>query len=433
MSIDPEILQAVDRIQVIDTHEHQEEEWQRLTQKIDFYRLFTHYAASDLVTAGLREESLRKLENPEVPIDEKWRLFEPFYLAARNTAYCKAVQIAIRDLYEIEELDRKTYVTLTERMRERNKPGVVSWILRDRCRIRLAQVNALDTGYFRVKTDAELFQQDLSVVDLLRWPSAVESLERHLDVSITSLAAYADAIEKLFAKYGSMADAIKQQSAYFRPQFFADVPDADAERVFNATLKKPKETTPEQERVMTDWAFHRCVRHCIEHDLPIKIHTGYEAGNNDMCLENLNPNLLSNLFRQYPRAKFDIFHIGYPYEAELVAVAKQYANVYVDMCWAWIIDPIASRHFLKRCLTAVPASKIFAFGGDYMYAEPVYGHLRLARHGIARCLSELVEEEFFTRDQAIAVAHRILHDNAAIVFRVDEKQEILRRAQQTKA
>jgi len=107
--------------------------------------------------------------------------------------------------------------------------------------------------------------------------------------------------------------------------------------------------------------------------------------------------------------------------------------VYVDMCWAWIIDPIASRHFLKRCLTAVPASKIFAFGGDYMYAEPVYGHLRLARHGIARCLSELVEEEFFTRDQAIAVAHRILHDNAAIVFRVDEKQEILRRAQQTKA
>lgn len=432
MKTDPDIQQAVDAIHVIDTHEHQEEESVRLGAKLDFYRMFQHYAGSDLVVAGMSHESMRKLENPDVPIDEKWRLFEPHYLSARNTAYLKAARIAIRDLYGIDELNKSTYATLTERMRERNKPGVVRWILRDRCRIRCGQVNALDTQFFRLQTDPELFQQDLSVVAMLRWPSAIQGLEKELNVSITSFKHYADAIDKLFATYAPYADAIKQQSAYGRPQVFADVPDSDAERVFNAAVKDPGGIPADQKKLMEDWAFHRCIRLCIEHDLPIKIHTGYEAGENDMRLENLNPDQLSNLFRQYPRAKFDVFHIGYPYHDELVALAKQYANVYVDMCWAWIIDPQASRQFLKQCLTAVPANKIFAFGGDYRYAEPVYGHLRLARDGIARCLSELVEEEYFSRDEAIAIAHRILHDNQAVVFRVDAKQEALRRAQQEK-
>ncbi len=187
MEIDPEIQQAVDSIHVIDTHEHQEEESVRLGVKLDFYRMFEHYAESDLVVAGMPSESVGKLRNPEVPIDEKWRLFEPHYLAARNTAYLKAARIAIRDLYGIEELNGSTYATLTERMRERNKPGVVRWILRDRCRIRCGQVNNLENKFFRLKTDPDLFQQDLSVVAMLRWPSAIASLEKEFNVSITTL------------------------------------------------------------------------------------------------------------------------------------------------------------------------------------------------------------------------------------------------------
>ena len=36
---------------------------------------------------------------------------------------------------------------------------------------------------------------------------------------------------------------------------------------------------------------------------------------------------------------FDIFHIGYPYQQTLSALAKNFANVYIDMCWAHIISP----------------------------------------------------------------------------------------------
>jgi predicted TIM-barrel fold metal-dependent hydrolase len=148
-----------------------------------------------------------------------------------------------------------------------------------------------------------------------------------------------------------------------------------------------------------------------------------------MWLDNLKPWPLSNLFIKYPKAKFDLFHIGYPFQEEILALAKHFTSVYVDMCWAWIIDWHASLRFLKQYLTAAPANKLFAFGGDYGTPEPVYGHLRLARDGIARALSELVEENYFTKDEAIAIAHRILHDNAAVTFKVDAKMAALKQAQ----
>lgn len=426
--MNPEIKQAVDSIQVIDTHEHQIEESERLQQKLDFFSLFTTYAVSDLVLAGMTKESRAKCENPDVSIDEKWRLFEPHYLASRHTGYMRAVRIAIRDLYGIEKLNRNTYATLTDRIRARNKPGVLRWILRERSNIRICQVCAPGKTY-RLHTDADLFQQDLDISFLMTWPLQIEKLSRITNMSVNNLKSYGKAIDKLIAMHAPIADAIKQVCAYWRTIHFSTVSDADAERIFEATLMNAEQVPFDQRILVRDWAFHRCIQRAIDHDLPIKIHTGYTAGNNAMQLDNLNPRLLTNLLIAYPKAKFALFHIGYPYQEEMLAIAKHFSNVYLDMCWSWILDHLAARRFLKQFLTTVPASKLFAFGGDYPNAEPVYGHLRMARDGIARVLSELVEEEWFTADEAIAVAQRILHDNAAVVFKVDAKMAALRAAQ----
>ena len=86
------------------------------------------------------------------------------------------------------------------------------------------------------------------------------------------------------------------------------------------------------------------------------------------------------------------------------------------MCWAWVIDAAASRQFLRQFLTAAPANKLFAFGGDYIVAEPVYGHLRIARDNITRVLSELVDEGYFKVEEAVAIARRILRENALAVL-----------------
>jgi len=74
---------------------------------------------------------------------------------------------------------------------------------------------------------------------------------------------------------------------------------------------------------------------------------------------------LCRLYEDFPDARFVIFHIGYPYHHEVVAIAKHYHNVFVDMCWAWLLDPAESIQFLRSFITAVPYNKLFAFAGDY--------------------------------------------------------------------
>jgi predicted TIM-barrel fold metal-dependent hydrolase len=364
----------------------------------------------------MANEDWERCVDPASPLDKKWKLFEPWYRAARNTGYCKAVEIAVRDLYGIDEINAKTIRSLSERIAERNRPGVHDWILRERCNIDQAHVNALETPFFRDKSDDKMLRQDLSIVQLLNWPIPFDELARDTGVDIASFQAYARAIDELFNRYGRKANGIKQQSAYWRPQHFEDVSDADAERVFERAVRDADSVSEADRKKLQDWGFHRCVRNAMEYDLALKIHTGYKVAINYMELSDIRAAALNNVFIQYPKAKFSLFHISYPYQHEVVALCKHFRNVYADMCWSWIIDPEASRQFLRQFLTAVPANKLFAFGGDYIVAEPVYGHLRIARDGITRVLSELVADGYLVVPEAIEIARRILRDNALAVF-----------------
>jgi predicted TIM-barrel fold metal-dependent hydrolase len=119
-------------------------------------------------------------------------------------------------------------------------------------------------------------------------------------------------------------------------------------------------------------------------------------------------------------------HICYPYYEEILSVAKHYTNAYIDMCWSWIINPIAAKDFLKKYLVTAPANKILTFGGDYIPVEPVLGHAVVARRGIALALSELVEEGWLNLDRADELADMIMHDNARTIFKLPEKTRKLK-------
>ena len=85
-------------------------------------------------------------------------------------------------------------------------------------------------------------------------------------------------------------------------------------------------------------------------------------------------------------------------------MAKRFANAHVDMSWAWIIDPAGAQEFLKRYLVTAPANKVFTFGGDYSVVECVVGHAVMARRGIVQALTELVEEGWLGRHEALALS-----------------------------
>ncbi|MCY1719450.1 amidohydrolase family protein [Prolixibacteraceae bacterium Z1-6] len=59
--------------------------------------------------------------------------------------------------------------------------------------------------------------------------------------------------------------------------------------------------------------------------------------------------------------KFILFHGAYPFGGELASLAKNFRNVYIDLCWLYIISPTYSRRYLHEWLETIPANKIIAF------------------------------------------------------------------------
>ena len=130
--------------------------------------------------------------------------------------------------------------------------------------------------------------------------------------------------------------------------------------------------------------------------------------------------LLANVFHLYPRVKFDIFHIGYPYQQELGVMAKLFPNVYADFCWAHVISPPGSRRTLDEYLETVPANKILGFGGDYRYPELTYAHAQMARSNVVQVLAAKVEAGLFPEESALEIGRMLLRDNAMHLFGVKD-------------
>ena len=125
--------------------------------------------------------------------------------------------------------------------------------------------------------------------------------------------------------------------------------------------------------------------------------------------------------------RFVFMHINYPFYEDLIAAGETLHERYVDMCWSWIISPVASVNFLKQYLVTAPANKVLTFGGDYVAVEPVVGHVALARQGIALALSKLVEEGWLTLDSAVTLVESIMRGNARDLFHLEEKTRRLQK------
>ena len=176
--------------------------------------------------------------------------------------------------------------------------------------------------------------------------------------------------------------------------------------------------------------FWYAVDQATAHGLPVKLHTGCYAGQNSMPLSRLrlNAGSAAELCRLSPDTKFVFMHLCYPYYEELLAVVKQWTNAQVDMCWSWIINPVAAKDYLKKHIVTAPINKLLPFGADYIPVEPVLGHALMARRGVARALTELVEEGWLKPADALDLVDPILHGNARKLFRLAEKTAVLEHA-----
>jgi predicted TIM-barrel fold metal-dependent hydrolase len=213
---------------------------------------------------------------------------------------------------------------------------------------------------------------------------------------------------------------LKSGLAYERPLRYEKVPAHIADSQFCELLNgtHPRSvhiTRTVLPREFQDHMMHHILKLAEERELTYQFHTGLQEGNGNL-INNSNPELMINLFLEYPGVKFDIFHIGYPYEKSLGVISKNFPNVYIDMAWAHIISPEASVRALVEWLDLVPANKIAAFGGDYFFVDGVYGHAAMARENVSRALSMVVGKGVFDVERAKEILHGMFVDTPARLF-----------------
>jgi hypothetical protein len=425
-----ELESAMAGVKLFNTHEHLLPERERVSQQVDFFTLAGHYTINDAVSAGLSLEGMTVVNDAKRTASDRWEVFAPHWPMVRHTGYGQALSLAISDLYGIREISKATLPAINRAIAEANVPGLYDRVLKERANIEWCLVDA----YWNTKP-APLDRPDFLLshrFDAFVAPSTrkdIETLEGVSGESIHSLTDLKKAAEKTFAqglKVGMVA--IKSGLAYRRELLFEETSESDAARDFEALVKGetelPRGWRFYKQRVfrrLEDHMFHHVLRLADAHRVPVQIHTGLPAGNRGF-LENMNPRLLANLFILFPRTKFDLFHIGFPYQQELGTLAKIFPNVYADFCWAHVVSPPASRSTLDEYLESVPLNKILGFGGDYRYPELTYAHAKMARRNVAQVLAGKVEAGTMTEADALQAGRLILRENALALFGTGKRQ-----------
>ena len=422
------LYSEIEKIPLVDTHEHLMSERMRLNQKIDFFYWFSHYASSDLVSAGMPQPVLEKLLDPDRPLEDRWAEFEPFWRFVRTTAYGRVLLIAARDIFGVDDINTKTYQELSEKITASNYNGWYEVVLKERANIGISVLQPKSDDPTPLDGFDRRFFAPVYGLDTILTPcnrDDLVALEGGTGVAIHSLDDLLKAMDAaLELALNAEVVALKVALAYLRSIRFDKTTKASAEVVFNRLSRYPISSEGEtrqapiswdEAKPLHDYLMHQAIQSAIEQNLPLQIHTGIQEGNGNF-LENAHPLHLVNLFIEYPQARFDLFHAGYPFQSEMAVLGKNFPNVFVDMCWLHAISPWVARQTLHEWIETVPANKIFAFGGDYIFVEGVYAHAQMARNNVAIVLTEKVETGYFTENEAVEMAHLIFHHNAAQFF-----------------
>jgi len=421
---DQRIRDFVNHMKVVDTHEHlgSPAGYQK-PGKLDFMLLLFHYADDDIKSAGMSKPAFERLLTDSMTVMEKWTAIKPYWEGSSNTAYNRAALLTADKLFGVKDINEKTVEDLSAKIKKAYETDWYNEVLKEKCNIEYVVVDGEDRSFgdpkmFRyVKRFGEYF--------FVNSVEKIQAIEKKEGVKIQTLD---DLVAALGVSFHKAMDkdfvAVKVGVAYERSLYFEDVSKEKAEEIFNkvktlsgsnALLYNGSEMKPLQ-----DYMMHRILDLAKANKTPVEIHTGLQAGDGNY-IENSNPALLANLFLKYRDVQFILFHGGYPFGGELATLSKNFRNVYLDMCWLYIISPSYSERYLHEWLETVPANKIMAFGGDFLNVEGVYGHLLFAREIVAKVLIDKVKDGYFSEDEALKIAQMILHDNAIRILNLDKQ------------
>lgn len=423
-----DLTQHIQLTPMTDTHEHLFKEADYVHNGPDVLAdLFGMYIGDELLMAGAPFDNVVRLLNRSDPdIEARWTGVQTAWELCRHTGYGRAIRLMAQLVYGMEDITLDTIEAAADRNREIRQPGERLRLLRDVANLDHVQVDDFVWACQPDESGPDFFLYDLSWKDFSCAEFDVAALQAETGINVVDVESLRAAMTTLFAKYGPVAIAVKSQHAYERTLAWEPRSDADADRVLQRYLSGASLT--EAERLcLGDWSLGCGVELATEHRLPIKFHTGLMAGHGQYFTEPDRSRAahLAPLLAHYPDSTFVLMHIAYPYSDELIAIAKHFPNTYIDMCWAWSINPRHATEFVRRVLHALPLNKLFVFGGDCEWPTETVGFAAQTRYWLGHALQSEIDDGYLTEGQAIKVATRWMQENQRAVFDLDGRRSAI--------
>jgi hypothetical protein len=162
----------------------------------------------------------------------------------------------------------------------------------------------------------------------------------------------------------------------------------------------------------------RAMELCMEHDVPMQIHTG--MGDFEVNLVLCRPSFLMELLRfpTFRACRVLLVHSGYPYHREAAYMSNVLPRVYCDVSEGIPFAGNAAKDIFTGVMALAPLNKI-CYGSDgYVLPEINYTSAKLGKMALSQALDELIDSDFLDESDAQTAAAMILAGNARELYRV---------------
>lgn len=408
-----ELLEAMREIRTIDCHSH-------TILKRDYYKsgqfslfnLMSYYEREIGAATGKSSGQLYASAKTEL---EKWNMLKSVIERTHNVSYWRHNIVMYRELFDLEDEDvtDENWEKLNETIkRKTSNPNWYDYVTNDMCKL-TTQVRNIP--WFE-DWEPEYFTAVLRMESALQLhdKGTRQFLENHLNKTFDSLKSIKQGLADLVEEYKNRGSVgIKLAHAYGRTLNSENVPESIASNIFAKALGGGS-LSPGEIKQLQDHIIFFLARLAGEMSLVFQIHTGVQGtyGN----IPDSNPLYLIPLISENRTTKFDLFHAGYPYSREIGMLAKHWPNVWLNMCWMYVITMEGSRQSLNEWIDLVPGERILGFGSDVGFPEFIYAHLVMARSCIADVLALKVERDFLSKRVAFDLMQKMLRDNAINLY-----------------
>lgn len=393
----PEIKEYISKHRVISSHCH-------------------HLPDAEFVDTGLKHI----LENTYCtwmePVPEMTREAVDIYVKKMTTnTYFRWLQRSFLALYGME-LSGDTYAELDKKIKEAHVDSNYHLnLLRETCNY---EYNVLDSYWapgtnnghpeiFKHTYRCDIFmygyshdarsQNDISPYDFAIRKEDTADLESYIRNMGLCLKA---------ARETGGASAIKLAIAYFQS---LDIEKVTSEIASMAFLNP--NATDEQIKWFRDYTVFKVAEFAKELDIPVLVHTGLGM------LDKSNALSLRVLIHENPDTQFVLFHGGFPWTDDVLALLHNYKNVVADFNWLPLICTNKSVEFIVNALETGGAHRV-CWGCDTWTSEESYGARLAMEHALGLALSHMVCDGAFDIDYAKYAITRILYENPKEIFRI---------------